>query len=91
MVPSETTLHCAAVTRSEQADSGALQAVSEGNVGIVETLKAGRPSKFKPELIAKLMAVIADGLTSSKRACLSALAKPPFTASAKNTLNLSDN
>ena len=36
---------------------------------LVETRKAGRPSKFKPELVAKLLAAIADGL-NIKQACM---------------------
>jgi hypothetical protein len=52
-----------------EANSGALQAIPEGNFDIVETKRAGRPSKFTPELIKKLMAAIADGL-NIKQACM---------------------
>ena len=38
------------------------------NSEIVETKKAGRPSKFTPELVKRLMSAIADGL-NIKQAC----------------------
>lgn len=59
-----------ALENATAANSGALRAISEGNSDIVASEnRAGRPTKYEPETVERLLTGIADGLTQ-KQACI---------------------